>query len=59
MLVIDELLLCTVNMIIAGRCEKTSLINLPVLFCKMDLAFVGEKRMAQNAVSDQCLHCLH
>ena len=26
-----------VNMIIADRCEKMSLINLAVLFCKMDL----------------------
>ena len=27
---------CGFNMIIADRCEKTSLINLAVLFCKVD-----------------------
>ena len=33
-----------------------SLINLTVLFCKVDLAFVGEQHMA---VSDHSLPCLY
>ena len=39
--------------------EKMPLINLAVLFCKLDLAFVGEQQMTQIVVSDQSLHCLH
>ena len=42
---------------LVDRCEKTSLINLVVLFCVVHFAFVGKKRMIQNAVSDQITAC--